>query len=231
MKKIILPTAVAFALTAGFSTTANASLASDAVLSFVDSSIDRTCKAFPDANDPSGCAYGAYDDLIVGSYFTMESGDEAGVQDYERNMITGAGNGVTMGVAQSAGEIDSWNFFGATGYHFTAAAPTIASDDGAGNVTADMNWFVNWNGGNIDMSGGASAVISCGNTCEVNDTFTLDYSAVVPASDPSFGGVAYSVHLEGTIAAPSAVPVPAAVWLFGSGLVGLAGIARRRKAA
>jgi len=31
-------------------------------------------------------------------------------------------------------------------------------------------------------------------------------------------------------AAPSAVPVPAAVWLFGSGLLGLASIARRRKA-
>lgn len=30
--------------------------------------------------------------------------------------------------------------------------------------------------------------------------------------------------------APSAVPVPAAVWLFGSGLIGLAGIARRKKA-
>jgi len=29
----------------------------------------------------------------------------------------------------------------------------------------------------------------------------------------------------------SAVPVPAAVWLFGSGLIGLAGVARRRKAA
>ena len=29
----------------------------------------------------------------------------------------------------------------------------------------------------------------------------------------------------------TAVPVPAAVWLFGSGLIGLAGVARRRKAA
>ncbi|MFV8816199.1 VPLPA-CTERM sorting domain-containing protein [Haliea sp. E17] len=30
---------------------------------------------------------------------------------------------------------------------------------------------------------------------------------------------------------PSAVPLPAAAWLFGSGLLGLAGVARRRKAA
>ena len=28
---------------------------------------------------------------------------------------------------------------------------------------------------------------------------------------------------------PSAVPVPAAVWLFGSGLLGLIGVARRNK--
>ena len=33
-----------------------------------------------------------------------------------------------------------------------------------------------------------------------------------------------SVHIE-----PSAIPVPAAVWLLGSGLVGLVGVARRRK--
>ena len=30
--------------------------------------------------------------------------------------------------------------------------------------------------------------------------------------------------------APSAVPVPAAVWLFGSGLIGLIGIAHRKRA-
>ena len=32
-----------------------------------------------------------------------------------------------------------------------------------------------------------------------------------------------------TLNAPSAVPLPAAAWLFGSGLIGLAGVARRRR--
>jgi hypothetical protein len=39
-----------------------------------------------------------------------------------------------------------------------------------------------------------------------------------------------SVHLDGYVAGP-VVPVPAAVWLFGSGLLGLVGIARRKKKA
>lgn len=38
----------------------------------------------------------------------------------------------------------------------------------------------------------------------------------------------YSIHVTPAV---TAVPVPAAVWLFGSGLVGLAGIARRKKKA
>lgn len=41
-------------------------------------------------------------------------------------------------------------------------------------------------------------------------------------------GDANSMHLVSVTA--SAVPVPATVWLFGSGLLGLAGMARRRKA-
>jgi hypothetical protein len=38
---------------------------------------------------------------------------------------------------------------------------------------------------------------------------------------PSFGGASTSI---------SAIPVPAAVWLFGSGLLGLVGVARRKAA-
>ncbi|HED13494.1 MAG TPA: VPLPA-CTERM sorting domain-containing protein, partial [Gammaproteobacteria bacterium] len=57
--------------------------------------------------------------------------------------------------------------------------------------------------------------------------FTLSYAAVVPVGDPSnFGGVNYTVNAGGHVV----VPVPAAAWLFGSGLVGLVGVARRRKA-
>ncbi len=35
-----------------------------------------------------------------------------------------------------------------------------------------------------------------------------------------------ALELGGTV---NVVPVPAAVWLFGSGLIGLAGLARRKK--
>lgn len=45
-----------------------------------------------------------------------------------------------------------------------------------------------------------------------------------PGQAPSFNGIVSAAPV-------SAVPIPAAVWLFGSGLLGLAGIARRRKQA
>jgi hypothetical protein len=40
-----------------------------------------------------------------------------------------------------------------------------------------------------------------------------------------------TIHLDSVSVAPQVVPVPAAVWLFGSGLLGLVGIARRKKKA
>ncbi len=61
----------------------------------------------------------------------------------------------------------------------------------------------------------------------LGDAYTLNYAATVPAGDPSgFGSVKYYLHLEGCV---KTVPLPAAVWLFGSGLPGLAGIASRKR--
>ncbi len=75
------------------------------------------------------------------------------------------------------------------------------------------------------------------------DYFSLDFVAIPPPSQSSLGiaavagsgtwqdadGFSYAaVDYIGAQVNVSAVPVPAAVWLFGSGLIGLVGIARRK---
>ncbi|MFC1772571.1 VPLPA-CTERM sorting domain-containing protein [Pseudomonadota bacterium] len=49
-----------------------------------------------------------------------------------------------------------------------------------------------------------------------------------PGQSPGFNGTTAD---DFPVSGVAAVPVPAAVWLFGSGLVGLVGVARRRKQA
>ena len=53
---------------------------------------------------------------------------------------------------------------------------------------------------------------------------TLTFQAVLNPDDP---GARVSLGLDGV--SISAVPIPSAVWLFGSGLIGLVGFARRKK--
>ena len=50
-----------------------------------------------------------------------------------------------------------------------------------------------------------------------------------PMTSGPFPG--WNVVLDGTLAGQYVVPIPAAAWLFGSGLLGLVGMARRKKAA
>jgi len=61
-----------------------------------------------------------------------------------------------------------------------------------------------------------------------NLTWTL---RTIESVDPDSGAVTFAYNpFAVTLTAPSAVPVPAAAWLFGSGLLGLAGISRKRNA-
>jgi len=142
-----------------------------------------------------------------------------------------------------------WQFGGNTGMTYTTSPIDVASNDGAGNVLLDMSgWAITWNGIELIPMGGDAAnfgtrggtintsfaTMVCATDCSDGDTYVLDYAAQVPKGDTSnFGSVPYFLHLEGTITGtlPAAVPVPAAVWLFGSGLLGLAGFAKRRKLA
>ena len=71
-------------------------------------------------------------------------------------------------------------------------------------------------------SGVAGPVTTGGVTLQLNATCGADAGCF---SEFQLDNVTISADL------PNAVPVPAAVWLFGSGLVGLVGVARRKKAA
>lgn len=59
-----------------------------------------------------------------------------------------------------------------------------------------------------------------------NGTLNLSFSTVM--ATPAVGGSFNSADVFSGNLANSPVPVPAAVWLFGSGLIGLIGIARRK---
>lgn len=224
MNKKILGSAIILACAAaGVSTSANAALASNAVLNIVSS----TCGGVD-------CVYDSYGSLTNGpinggSYFAMDTNGSKTFTAAERVDVTALG-GITLGTAQAAGTIDTWSFYGAVGQHMTTQGLSVVSSVG-NTAVIDMNgWTVFWNNGQIDMGQGTDPTITCGVDCGVGDTFSMTYVATVPSG--GFAGVMYQLRLVGTIGAgASAVPVPAAVWLFGSGLLGLAGVARRRKAA
>jgi len=70
------------------------------------------------------------------------------------------------------------------------------------------------------------ANIVCAFDCSGGDAYMLDFVGHIESASPSgLGGEEVRIHLEGRIAA---VPVPAAVWFFCSGLLGLFGVARKR---
>jgi hypothetical protein len=127
------------------------------------------------------------------------------------------------------------DYFGNTGMLSTVSDTNVLTTTG-NTATIDftgIRW--SWAGtDNIviyDPTAGDSGVanITCVLDCSDGDTYILDYTGHIEQGSPSgLGGEEVRIHLEGTI---SAVPTPAAFWLFGSGLLWLVGIARRKKSA
>lgn len=132
----------------------------------------------------------------------------------------------------------------------TVSDITLSSVDPAGAATLDFFTTVNF--GTNDGSGGATANLSI--FTPVNNFFTiggwqLDLSTLIVESDSrtdflhlSGTGLVSGNSFQDTNATWSfsaendtvysmtvtAVPVPAAAWLFGSGLIALAGLSRRK---
>lgn len=159
-----------------------------------------------------------------------------------RCLTGGSTTPMIMGTYQSA-SLTAFQFFGGAVNTFTAAsaagaapnptgAPSGTVDGGV--MTVDLGgWYAEWNGTNFSQGtkpGGdnGSSVAATGTYDANTGAFDISWNSYITTA-PFADKMGYW-HLTGT-AEIAAVPVPAAVWLFGSGLVGLAGIARRRKAA
>jgi len=207
----------------------------------ISSQVFATLPADPVLNISPAVPGGYYGYVFSGSYFAMDTNGDGAFAKSERTGLEQATDVVKSGLklktiqaaaGTHAGEPDgtespgidaAWNFFGNTGLHKTTTSTSVLSDNGTGNATIDMSgWAVTWNGiATIPMNSGASGtignpdgvgVLTCANDCRSTDTYTLDYSATVPAGDPSgFGGVSYALHLEGNISTFNTSPTATAV--------------------
>ena len=128
-------------------------------------------------------------------------------------------------------------FLASPGMHYTTSPTNVLSSNG-NTATIDFSgwsWAFNGAAASFNLGSGSwgsnpdgIAEIICNVDCGNGDTYTLYYTATVPTDEPNdFGGFEYQLHLTGTV---STVPIPAAVWLFGSGFIGLIGVARQKKA-
>lgn len=118
---------------------------------------------------------------------------------------------------------------------------TLSIDDGSHSLTATLNWvdiftagvggLINWNGA-VNLSGiaysGSNTDLLALAAAGVG-TQTASFSFTLPVSLTQLfesNTVTTATSFSGSI---SAVPIPAAAWLFGSAMLGFAAVARRKK--
>jgi hypothetical protein len=119
--------------------------------------------------------------------------------------------------------VNSYTALTATQAGVAGGGPVPSCDAAAGVLTCDMtSFFANWNG--TDFNQGTAAAVG---TTDGAGNFTLSWTSLIVGG--AFGGQTGSWQFAGTYTTAAVVPVPAAAWLMGSGLIGLVGVARRRR--
>ena len=197
-----------------------------------------------DAADGVTCSIGScFGEPEFSTYVNISSYEGLIIDGITTQSASGSHSGTPNG-SESPGIDNPWEWFGNTGMFFTSSP--VTKIDGSGNsVMLDMSGLnITWNGSIIPRVEDEfslpnnPAIVTCLFTCADNETYLLTYQMALPGEcyyDPScFGAVYryYDLSLRGVIVGNdiSNVPVPAAIWLMISGLVGLVSFNRHQKA-
>ena len=182
--------------------------------------------------------------VTSGSWFGCDCNNNSAISGTEQTALHQGTEGIIIGVVQGTGTpthsgspyATDWNritapytFFNNTAQEYTTSPITGSTE--AGLNFSGFNWP--WNGiESIDFGSGAwgagytNGIANFTWDGVYGHSYTIDYRLTIPLGDPSgIGGVQFAYHFEGTV---EAVPVPAAVWLFGSGLLGLFSVVRKK---
>jgi hypothetical protein len=132
-------------------------------------------------------------------------------------------------ITDNAGSTISAQFgFGHDGTNFTHSY-NFTSSDASSTILAQVNQlpFDAINFTSITFDDVQMVLNSVTNTWLGNGKNTTDHSIVLMGNQVTEGSQ-YSLTANSSESAPNAVPVPAAIWLFGSALAGLLGIKTRK---
>ena len=201
-----------------------------------------------------GAGTGIAGDGLVGSIsFTVGGdGNTLTINSFQQDTYTGTAGGdfaLNVGVANSSGFISdtgdvslSMERFGFPNFFSyldnsvwnvdNSATISGQGDSTSGSLDAwttgtDSNWTPG-TPGTAAGSGSGSALVAAG---AGSWTGAVVNFGNVGAAWTAFDGTPYTEKFNITVngVAPPEIPIPAAVWLFGSGLLGLVGVARRKK--
>lgn len=194
-------------------------------------------------------------DVNSGSYYGVDTNGDHAISGQEKTLLSQGTTGLVIGVSTSPGAYHSGaptasdtNAITAPDYFFGNTGSWYSNTPITGNTVSGLNmsdWDWAWNTLSTTHLGGMAwqptncTALGCSGYTFANGVgrfqwdgiyghgYTLDTTSTIPPGDPSgIGGAQFYTHLEGIV---TAVPVPAAAWLFASGIMGLASISRRRR--